>query len=162
MIADHELDDLRKKMEESISRVPAKEVVVPFSRIQEFCEIIGERNAAYSDPEAARRFGFKKIPLPESYLLTMIAPLSHDLFTTGIGHLVGDLIKGIIHTSSVIEFYEPLYCDTPYHLKLGLSRLARKRGKMGEYLVGTFPHKVLDAEGKLVAMDSHVFFLRTI
>jgi hypothetical protein len=161
MITDHELDDLRQKMEESISRVPVKEIVVPVSRVRDFCEIIGELHPVYFDPDQARGSGEDKVPLPESYFLTMIAPLSHDLFTTGIGHLLGALIKGIIHTSSVIELYEPLYCDTPYHLKLELSRLVRKRGKMGEYLVGTFLHKVFSAGAKLVAMDSHVFFLRT-
>ena len=61
----------------------------------------------------------------------------------------------------MIEFRSPLYCDTPYGLKLECTGLFRKRGKMGEYLVGTFPHKVFDAENRLIAIDSHVFFLRT-
>jgi hypothetical protein len=158
---DPELDDLRKAIDKSISRMATQEIIVPPERIKSFCEIIGETNPVYFERKEARRAGFERIPLPESYLLTLITPLSHELFTTGIGHLFGSVIRGIVHTSSEIEFYAPLYCDTPYGLKLECTGLVRKKGKMGEYLVGTFPHKVFDARNRLVAMDSHVFFLRT-
>jgi hypothetical protein len=158
---DPKLEDLKKAIDESISRMATQEVIVRPERIKSFCEIIRETNPVYFDRTKARKAGFEKIPLPESYLLTLITPLSHELFTTGIGHLVGSVIRGIVHTSSVIEFRGPLYCDTPYSLKLECTGLVRKRGKMGEYLVGTFPHKVFDAKDRLIAIDSHVFFLRT-
>ena len=161
MSPDPELDDLKKAIDESISRMPTQEVTVRPERIKSFCEIIRETNPVYFDLEEARQAGFERIPLPESYLLTLLTPLSHELFTTGIGHLFGPVIRGIVHTSSEIAFCGPLYCDTPYGLKLECSGLVRKRGKMGEYLVGTFPHKVFDAQNGLIAIDSHVFFLRT-
>ena len=161
MSPDLELDDLKEAIDESVSRMATKEVIVRPERIKNFCEIIRETNPVYFDREEARKAGFEKIPLPESYLLTLITPLSHELFTTAIGHLVGSVIRGIVHTSSVIEFFGPLYSDTPYGLKLECSGLVRKRGKMGEYLAGTFPHKVFDAQNRLIAIDSHVFFLRT-
>ena len=159
---DLELDDLRKKMDQAISRMASKEIIVRPETVKDFCEIILETNPVYFDLEDARRAGFEKIPLPESYLLTLITPLSHELFTTGIGHLLGSVIQGIIHTSSVIKFLGPLYCDTPYSLKLEFAGLVRKKGKMGEYFVGTFPHKVLDARDELMAVDRHVFFLRAV
>jgi len=159
---DIELDDLRKKINQAVSGMASKEIVVCAGRIKDFCEIIQETNPVYFDLEEARRAGFEKIPLPESYLLTLITPLSQELFTTGIGPLLGTIIQGIIHTSSVIEFLGPLYCDTPYSLRLEFTGLFRKKGKMGEYFVGTFPHKVFDTRGELVAVDRHVFFLRTV
>ncbi|MEW6441861.1 MAG: MaoC family dehydratase N-terminal domain-containing protein [bacterium] len=155
-----ELDELRRKMAENISQMPATEVFVPRARLREFCEIIGETNPVYRDAGEARRRGFEEVPVPESYFLTLITPLSHELFSRGVGLLLSPSVKGVIHTSSAIEFHRPLYCETPYRLVLGLSSLVRKRGNMGSYLVGTFPHKVLDARGDLVAVDSHVFFLR--
>jgi hypothetical protein len=149
-------------MDEAISRMASKEILVRHATIKDFCGIVQETNPAYFDLEEARRAGHEKIPIPESYLLTLITPLSHDLFTTGIGPLLGPVVKGIIHTSSVIEFLGPLYCDTPYRLELEFAGLVRKRGKMGEYFAGTFPHKVLDARDELVAVDRHVFFMRTV
>lgn len=161
MTQDRELDALRNKMDEAISRMDRREIVVRNEAIRAFCEILGEKNPVYFDPEAARRAGHDKIPLPPSYLLTLITPLSHDLFTTGIGPLLGSLVRGVVHTSSEVEFLRTLYCDTPYRMTLEFGGLVRKTGKMGRYLVGTFPHKVFDLEGRLMAVDRHVFFLRT-
>jgi hypothetical protein len=158
---DLELDDLRAKMDEAISRMALKEIVVRPETIKDFCGIVQETNPVYFDLQKAKSAGFEKIPIPESYLLTLIAPLSHELFTTGVGPLLGPAIQGIIHTSSVIDFLGPLHCDTPYILKLEFAGVVRKRGKMGAYFVGTFPHKVLDARDELMAVDRHVFFLRT-
>lgn len=161
MARDLELDDLRVKMDEAISRMASKEILVRPETIKVFCAIVQETNPVYFDLQEARKEGHEKTPIPESYLLTLITPLSHDLFTTGIGPLLGPVVKGIIHTSSVIEFLRPLYCDTPYRLELEFAGLVRKTGKMGEYFVGTFPHRVLDARDDLMAVDGHVFFLRT-
>ena len=161
MNPDPELDDLKRAIDGSISRMATKEVIVRPERIKSFCGIIGETNPVYFDRKEARKAGFERIPVPASYLLTLLTPLSQELFTTGIGHLFGSLVRGIVHTSSVIEFSNPLYCDTPYGLKLECTELVRKSGKMGEYLVGTFPHKVIDAQSRLMVIDSHVFFLRT-
>jgi hypothetical protein len=158
---DLQLDHLRAKMDEAISRMASREILVRPETIKAFCAIVQETNPVYSDPEGARSAGFEKSPIPESYLLTLITPLSRELFTTGIGPLLGPVIRGIIHTSSVIEFLGPLYCDTPYRLELEFAGLVRKTGKMGKYFVGTFPHKVLDARDELMAVDRHVFFLRT-
>ena len=158
---DAELDDLREKMDQAISRMSSKEIVVRPETVRAFCGIVQETNGIYLDLQEAKNAGFEKIPIPESYLLTLITPLSHELFTTGIGPLLGPVVKGIIHTSSVIEFLGPLYCETPYRLQLEFGGLVRKTGKMGEYFVGTFPHKVLDARDELAAVDRHVFFLRT-
>ncbi len=156
-----EVETLRKAMEEAISRIPAREVVVNAARVREFREVLGLKEPEGSQETADPSPGGARAPVPQSYLLTLLAPLSHDLFTAGIGRLLGDAVLGIIHTSSVVEFYDTLYCDTPYRLKLGFSGLVRKRGRMGGYLVGTFPHEVYDGAGNLVASDRHVFFLRT-
>jgi hypothetical protein len=156
-----ELDALRGKMDEAISRMASKEIRVLPETIKAFCEIVEETNPLYFDLQEAKNAGFEKIPIPESYLLTLITPLSHELFTTGIGPLLGPVVTGIIHASSVIEFLGPLCCDTPYRLEMEFAGLVRKRGKMGEYFVGTFPHKVLDARDELMAVDRHVFFMRT-
>ncbi len=161
MTLDPKLDGLREKMDQAISRMASKEIVVDPEAIKAFCGIVQETNPVYSDLQEAKNAGFEKIPIPESYLLTLITPLSHELFTTGIGPLLGPVVKGIIHTSSVIEFLEPLYCDTPYRLELEFAGLVRKKGKMGEYFVGTFPHRVLDARAELMAVDRHTFFIRT-
>ncbi len=162
MAGDPALDDLRAKIDEAISRMVPKEIVVRPETIQAFCGIVQETGAVYLDLQEARRSGFEKIPIPESYLLTLFTPLSYELFTTGIGHLLGPVIQGVVHASSVIEFHRPLFCDTPYRLTLGLSELVRKKGKMGEYVVGTFPHKAFDADDGLMALDRHVFFMRTV
>ena len=161
MTRDLELEALSREMDQAIARMASREIVVRPEALKEFCRIVQETHPVYLDLEEARRAGFEKIPLPASYLLTLITPLSHELFTTGIGPLLGPVIKGVIHTSSVIEFSGPLYCDTPYRLELGFAGLVRQKGKMGEYLVGTFPHKVYDAGNEPVAVDRHVFFLRT-
>jgi len=157
-----ELDDLRARMDEAISRMVSKEIRVLPETIQAFCGIVQETNPVYLNLREAKNAGFERIPIPESYLLTLITPLSHELFTTGIGPLLGPVVKGIIHTSSLIEFLSPLYCDTPYRLELEFAGLVRKKGKMGEYFVGTFPHNVLDARDQLMAVDRHVFFMRTV
>jgi len=157
----NDLETLRKAMEEAISRIPVREIAVPAAKVREFREILGREGSEPSAESADPIPGGERVPIPESYFLTLLAPLSHDLFTIGIGRLLGDAVLGIIHTSSVVEFYDTLYCDTPYRLKLGFSGLARKRGRMGGYLVGTFPHEVYDREGNRVASDRHVFFLRT-
>jgi len=159
---DPELDDLRAEIDEAISRMAPKEIVIRPETIRAFCGIVQEADTVYLDLEEARRAGLEKIPIPESYLLTLFTPLSYELFTAGIGHLLGPVIQGIVHASSVIEFHRPLFCDTPYRLTLGLSALVRKQGKMGEYVVGTFPHKAFDADSELMAVDRHVFFMRTV
>jgi hypothetical protein len=157
---DVELDALSREMAQAISRMASKEIIVRVETVKEFCRIVEETNPVYLDLQEARRAGFEKIPLPASYLLTLLTPISHEFFTRGIGPLIGTVIKGVIHTSSVLEFLGPLYCDTPYRLELDFAGLVRKRGKMGEYFVGTFPHKVLGARDEPVAVDRHVFFLR--
>ncbi len=161
MSRDPELDDLREKMEQAIGRMSPVEIVVRPETIRAFCRIVEETNPVYSDPQAARDAGFEHVPIPDSYLLTLITPLSHELFSTGIGPMLGPLVKGIIHTSSVIEFLEPLYCDVSYRLEMAFEGLVRKQGKMGQYFVGTYPHRVLDARDRWMAVDRHVFFLRT-
>lgn len=161
MTEGNELEALRKAMEEAVSRIPSREVMVPAAKVREFLEILGCGVSEGLGESVRADAGSPKVPIPESFLLTLLAPLSHDLFTFGIGHLLGDSVLGIIHTSSVVEFYGTLYCDTPYRLRLGFSGLARKKGRMGGYLVGTFPHEVYDRQGNLMASDRHVFFLRT-
>lgn len=161
MSGENELENLRKAMEDAISRIPVREVVVCAAKVREFRKILGREGPESFAETTDVMPGETRMPVPESYLLTLLAPLSHDLFTAGIGHLLGDAVLGIIHTSSVVEFHDTLYCDTPYRLKLGFSGLVRKRGRMGGYLVGTFPHEVFDSAGNRVASDRHVFFLRT-
>ncbi len=161
MSRDLELEGLSLEMDRAIARMASREIVVNPEALKDFCGIVQETHPVYLDLQEARRAGFEKIPVPASYLLTLITPLSHELFTTAIGPLLGPVIQGVIHTSSVIEFSGPLFCDTPYRLELEFAGLVRQRGKMGKYLVGTFPHKVLDAADEPVAVDRHVFFMKT-
>ncbi len=156
-----DIEELTRKVGEAVAKVPPRAVLVNPATVREFCEIVGESDPVYWDREEARRRGIERVPLPYSYLLTLIAPLSQDLFIVGLGEVLGPFVRGVIHSSSVIEIYSPLYCETPYELALGFSGLVKKTGTMGEYLVGTFPHRVFDGQGGLVAEDSHVFFLRT-
>ena len=68
---DRDLDDLRAKMDEAISRMASKEIRVSPETIKDFCGIVKEANPVYFDLQEAKRAGFEKIPIPESYLLTL-------------------------------------------------------------------------------------------
>ncbi|MHA1145372.1 MAG: FAS1-like dehydratase domain-containing protein [Candidatus Helarchaeota archaeon] len=155
------LETLNRKIKDGVGQIRPKKVKVRQKTIKKFCEIINETNPIFFDLEAARKAGHDKIPLPESYLLTLIAPISQDFFTTGIGHLLNNVIKGIIHVQSEIEFHAQLYSETPYMLKIRVSDLIPKTGKMGEYFVLNCPHEVVDESDNLLVLDNHVFFLKT-
>lgn len=160
MAQDLTIPELKEKIKEGVSRIaPIRSQIRP-KTLKKFCDIIEESNPIYFDPQAAQAAGYEKIPVPESYFLTFLAPISQQFFTTGVGRLLKTYIKGIIHSYSEIKFFKQLFCETMYTQTFEMSEITHKKGKMGEYIVATFPLKVVDDKENLVAIDTHVFFLR--
>ena len=160
MIDQELFEKIKSILEEADKRIKPKTVNLTLKRLSKFCKIIEEKNPIYIDLNEARNKGYEGIPIPESFLLTFISPITHDFFTTGIGRHMGKEIKGIIHTSSKIEYKKQLYCETPYKLEMALLNVTQKKGKMGEFIDGMYLISLKNQENEVCFTDYHEFFMK--
>lgn len=154
-----QLDKIKQILAEANKRVKSEIVILPFKKLSKFCDIIEEKNLIYKDIKHAKKQGYSGIPIPESYLLTFISPITHAFFTTGIGRHMGKEIKGIIHTTSKIEYKQQMYCETPYKLEMDLIQVIPKKGKMGEFIDTIYLISLKNEEGETCFTDHHEFFM---
>lgn len=155
-----QFEKIKKILEEADRKIKPKTVNLTLKKLIKFCDIIEEKNPIYKDLNAAKKEGYNGIPIPESFLLTFIAPITHAFFTTGIGRYMGKEIKGIIHTSSKLEFTQQLYCETYYKLKMDLLKVVQKKGKMGEFIDGIYLISLKNQDGEICFSDYHEFFMK--
>ncbi|NHI91026.1 MAG: hypothetical protein EAX96_00900 [Candidatus Lokiarchaeota archaeon] len=160
MKEDKNFEEIKQILKEANSRMRPIELTLPLKKLVKFCEIIDETNLIYRELSEAKKRGYKQVPIPESYLLTFISPITHEFFTTGIGKHMGKEIKGIIHTSSKIEFKEQLYCETTYLLEMDLKNVIQKKGKMGDFIDTMYQISLKNGEGKVCFVDYHEFFMK--
>ncbi|MHA1765020.1 MAG: FAS1-like dehydratase domain-containing protein [Promethearchaeota archaeon] len=155
-----EIASIKKILEEANKKVKPKRFKLSIKKLRKFCEIIEEKNPIYLDIEKAKENGFNQIPIPNSYLLSAVSPITHVFFTSGIGEHVGSLFKAIIHTSSKFEILDQMFCETPYIAEMEFLDLKEKKGKMGAFFETIYLISMKDSLGKIYFKDYHHFFLK--
>ena len=155
-----QLDKIKRILAEAKERVKPITVILPIKKLSKFCGIIQEKNPIYTDNKYAKKQGYSGIAIPESFLLTFIAPITHAFFTTGVGRHMGKEIKGIIHTSSKIDYKKQMYCETPYKLEMDLIQVTPKKGKMGEFIDTMYLISLKNEKEEVCFTDHHEFFMR--
>ena len=153
------IETVQQILNEANSKVKPLNLIIPLKKVRKFCEIVEETNSIYLNLDKAKKNGHIGIPIPESYLLSLVSPITHNFFT-GIGKYMGSTFKGIIHSSSKIEFLQPLYCDLPYIMEMELRDLSHKRGKLGEYYVAEYLISIKNEKKEQCYTDYHYFFIK--
>lgn len=106
-------------------------------------------------------FYLKNNLMPQGYVMTITIPLFQKLFI-GLGaKSIPSIIRGVIHTSSVVEYIEDMPMNRKYFGKIGIGALVRKKGGKGEYFAVDILFDVFNDLGRKVAADNHQFFLKT-
>ena len=155
----YKIERVQEILDEANSKVKPLELKIPFKKVKKFCEIVEETNPIYLDLEQAKKNGHERIPIPESYLLSLVSPITHNFFT-GIGKYMGSVFKGVIHSSSKIEHLIPLYCDLPYLMEMELRNLSYKTGKLGKYYVAEYFISIKNEKKEFCYTDIHYFFIK--
>ncbi len=154
------LKKLQSIIDEIFGEIGSKTVKTDVLTIKQYCETIWENNPIYFDIQAAKNFGYRATPIPQSYLLTLFVPVVNEFFIKGFEKLFTGLIRGVIHTESEVVYYKPLFAGESYVLHLESESLEKKMGKKGEYYVWTFRAVVTDEKEEELAYDRHTFFLK--
>lgn len=131
-------------------------VVATKKKIKKFCECINEDDQIYLDPSYAESMGFAKPLVPLGYLPTLITPIIQKIFLSKLPKLV----KGIIHTTSEITHFKPIFVDTDYISSIELENIEEKKGKKGAYVQTNFTITLKDTTGENIAIDKHMFFMK--
>jgi len=153
------LEEVQRILDEANAKVKPLNLIIPLKKIKKFCEIVEETNPIYFDLETAKKQGHAGILIPESYLLSLVSPITHNFFT-GIGKHMGKTFKGVIHSSSKIEHLQPLYCDFSYLMEMKLLDLTYKTGKLGEYYVAEYLISIQNEKKENCYIDYHYFFIK--
>jgi len=154
-----EIVKVQSILDEANAKVKPLNIIIPLKKVKKFCKIVEETNSIYFDIEAAKKKGHEGIPILESYLLSLVSPITHNFFT-GIGRYMGSTFKGVIHSNSKIEHLQPLYCDLPYLMEMKLLDLTYKTGKLGQYYVAEYLISIKNEKKELCYTDYHYFFIK--
>ncbi len=159
MIENLKIERIQEILDEANTKVKPLNLIIPFKKVKRFCDIIEETNPIYLNLEIAKKNGYGNIPIPESYILSLVSPITHNFFT-GIGKYMGSVFKGVIHSSSKIEFLQPLFCDLSYLMEMNLQELAHKKGKLGNYYVAEYLISIKNEKKETCFTDIHYFFIK--
>lgn len=143
--------DFRKLLEEIVREIGPLEVAVDRGEIETYCELTGHDFSMYIEANRA----------PQGYFMTLTAPLFSRFFTTAGARLIPKIVKGVIHTSSKVEYFRPFEIGRRYLAKVEMGAVVEKSGNSGDYFAADIEFVVSDEKGQKVALDIHQFFLRT-
>jgi hypothetical protein len=139
-----------KKLEEVIGEFGEKKLEMRKRMVEDYCSLTGHDYTRY---QAIDR-------IPAGFLMTFTAPSISSMIISLFNRFPG-IIKGVIHTSSKLDFYAPFRLSSRfYNEKIELRGIEEKQGRMGSYFVMDFEVVLADDAGDKVVSDLHQFFLR--
>jgi len=148
-----QIRDFIKDMLETIKPI---KVVAKSEKIKKYCSMINETNPIYLEQSYAKSKGYPKPLVPLGYLPTLITPIIQKLFLSELPKLV----KGIIHTTSEIKHFRPIFVDTDYITNMKFENISEKTGSKGTYIQTDFIITLKDKNGEQIAIDKHMFFMK--
>jgi acyl dehydratase len=163
MVAKEEIEELKTVqniVDEILARIDPMKVKPDASTIKQYCETIGESNPVYFDDRSARKAGYPRAIVPQSYLMTLFVPIVNEVFMKGAEKLFTGLIRGVIHSGSEVTYSKPLLLGKTYVMRLENVGLEKKSGSAGDHYVWTLRAVVSSEDGEELAYDKHTFFLR--
>lgn len=143
-------DDFQGSLEDLINKIGIKELNIEKASLKKFCELTRHDYSFY----------LEKNLIPQGYLMTFTIPIFAQFFILASADLIPKIIKGVIHTFSRIEYYEPFRTDQKYFGKIEIKNVVEKKGKLGEYFAADFEFLLSNEQGEKVASDIHQFFFR--
>lgn len=142
--------EFKKLLDDEVKKVGEIKLEMDRKGLKTFCELTGHDADFY----------FENNLIPQGYFMTMTIPVFNSFFTAAFANLMPKVIKGVIHTSSKIEFHRPMRIDRKYTGKMTVARVEAKSGSLGDYFASDFEVVVLNEKGNWVASDLHQFFMR--
>ncbi len=143
-------DELWESLNDLIKRIGTIDLNADKDSLETFCELTNHDHSLYLERNL----------IPQGYLMTFTIPLFTQFFLMVAVDLIPEVIKGIIHTFSEIEYFGAFRMDQRYLGKMEAKNIVEKRGTMGEYFAVDFEILVNNEKGEKVASDLHQFFLR--
>ncbi|MEW9677203.1 MaoC family dehydratase N-terminal domain-containing protein [Lentibacillus sp. L22] len=123
-------------------------------KIREFAEAIGEDNPIYYDVEAAKKEGFKGIPIPLTFL-TAIDFWGGPSFDEKMKKLQLNPVK-VLHGEQEYEYMKDIYAGDVLTVKSMVSDVAVKKGSSGGMNLITTENQYTNQNGELVAKSKGV------
>lgn len=143
---------LLEEMDEVLQSMSPMEIKIKEKDILKFYEITQDSEENYIVEN-------KNPVVSPNYIMSLFAPLATKVIVKILENQSLPQVAGIIHSSSEINFMEPIFYGK-YSIWSRVETLQKKKGKMGNYLVLTFRMALLDEKEHEVANDIHQFFIR--
>lgn len=139
-----ELHETLKQVEKDVG---AETVLLKDKEVRTFCQLINDDN-------------YDGKHVPPGYVMNLTNRVIQKIFIQ-IGPLFISKIKGLIHVSSKVEFFNLLLLEKTYLVVINTSQPVKKVGKNGTYYSIIFTTRVMDdAKEKTFAIDEHEFFFK--
>lgn len=116
-------------------RTAPSKVPVDGWRVKLFCQAIGETNAVYWDPEAARAAGLARCPVPPTFLK---AVEGEHFSSATLMQLLQVPLKGVLHAEQRFEHEIPVHVGDEVEISRCVSQIYdRKEGQFTFIVVET-------------------------
>lgn len=144
------IDEFTESAKALCGKISPMEFAVDEGVIRTFCETTGH------DFEDCK----KNNVIPQGYFMTLTIPLITRFFIEAALDELKGVIKGVIHTNSVVQYYRPLPLNGKYTGHMGVKSVVEKTGSLGNYYAVDFEVVITDGKSEELASDIHQFFLR--
>jgi len=142
-------NEFREKLMAAAAESGEHEVRSDPDFLNELCRVTG------CDFSACKKRG----TAPAGLFMTLSDPVVTDFFAKMFVKFPG-LVKGVIHTRSVVDYNDSIRISGSYKERLSVKRVEEKQGKKGRYMAVDFEVLVVDDSGRTAARDLHQFFIR--
>jgi len=126
---------------------------------QRFALATDDRNPIYFDEAAARKAGYRTLPVPPTLLAWALAPPRplDDLRVDGLFHAAGRRIPlnvdRVMAAGEEWEFLAPIYVEDRITAETRLHSLEEKVGRSGPFVVQIAETRFTNQDGELVALQ---------
>lgn len=134
---------------------PVTQVDVSLDKLREYCRLIGEDNPLYTDPETARRWGFRSALAPPTFLAMYVSARKYPNIEL---QFPGVMVKG----GQSIQLLQPVHEGDVLDLKVHLERVYTKTGRSGTMAFVVWETTFTRQDGNTVALaqDYYVYYPR--
>ncbi|MHA1232726.1 MAG: hypothetical protein ACTSPQ_19005, partial [Candidatus Helarchaeota archaeon] len=111
--------------------------------------------------QIANQFGFDGPVIPPSYIMNITNPVMQILFIRIGQDFFQGLVKGVIHVSSIVNYYGPMLLNKRYKIKVEATNPVLRMGTKGKYYSVIIKLSILSEDMKYTyATDDHEFFFK--
>ena len=128
---------------------------VEAGKIRLFCKAIGEEDSIYQDETAAKAAGYKKVPVPPTFLQAIT---NDDPEKGGLLKLLNVDIGLILHGEQHYDYYAPVFVGDRITCQQKVTDMYDKKGGALWFVVSETSLK--DQSGKLVAKGTGITVVR--